>query len=89
MAIVSSSVSEIARFEERLAHLKEPFQPPHLKYAHSYQDTQLKDTPPLDPRVRALRSVSVRPLPEHNVCLLVLDLRQQLRERFHCRDLVS
>lgn len=59
-----------------LFHLKEPLRPPHTEDRIPRQYAQLQNTPPLDPRIRALRRVSVRSLPDHNVALLILDLRQ-------------
>ena len=66
-------------------YLKEPLQPPNLKDAFPKQHTQLKDTPPLDPPVRALGRISMRPLPNNNVRLLILDLTQQIRKMLYFR----
>ena len=64
-------------------YLEEPLQPPNLKDPLTNQNAQLEDTPPLDPRIRALRRVSVRPLSDHDIPLFVLDLVEQLIHRPH------
>ena len=66
-------------------YLKEPFQPPDLKDAFAQQHTQLKDTPPLDPPICALGRISMCPLPDHNVGLLILDLTEQIRKMLDFR----
>jgi hypothetical protein len=66
-------------------HLEEALQPPHLEDPFSYQDAQLEDRPPLDPRVGALGRVPVRAFPHHNVRLFVLDLGQEFGELSDCK----
>lgn len=64
-------------------YLKEPLQPPNLEDPLPDQHAQLKDTPPLDPRIRALRRVPMHPLPDDDVTLLILDLGQQIAQLPH------
>lgn len=63
--------------------LKEPLQPPNLKDTLPKQHKQLKDAPPLHPRIRALRRIPMRPLPHNDVPLLILNLRNQLAQMTH------
>ncbi len=60
------------------AYLKEAFQPPHLENSLPDQYAQLEHTPPLHPRVRALSCIPVRPLSNHDIRLLILDLREDI-----------
>lgn len=57
-------------------HLKEALQPPNLENTLSNDYSQLEDTPPLHPTVRALCGIPVHPLTDHNVRLLIPDLRE-------------
>lgn len=57
-----------------MTHLEESLQPPDLEDALPYKHAQLKYTPPLDPSVRALGCIPMRPFPDHDVGLLVFDL---------------
>lgn len=69
--------------------LKEPLQPPDLEETLPNQHGKLKNTPPLDARVGALSRVPVRPLPDHNVALLVFDLRHELGHLADCQFVSS
>lgn len=70
----------------RSTYLEEALQPPNLEHALSDQNAELEDTPPLDPRIGALGCVSVRPLPNNNVALLVLNLGYEFGHLAHCED---
>jgi hypothetical protein len=60
--------------------LEESLQPPHLEDALANKDRKLEDTPPLDPSVGTLGSVSVDSFSHHDVGLLVAHLGQGLGE---------
>jgi len=72
-----------ARFSCWGAYLKEPFQPPNLEYALPNQNSQLKNTPPLHSGIRAFCRVPVRAFSDHDVRLLVFNLRKEVGEGFH------
>ena len=57
-------------------HLEKALQPPNLEDTLSNDHSQLEDTPPLHPTVRALCGVPVHPLTDHDVRLLIPDLRE-------------
>lgn len=69
-------------------HLEKPLQPPDLEAAVRAEHNKLEDAPPLDSRIGALSCIPVCPLAHNNVTLLVLDLRDELRQLTHC-DVVS
>ncbi len=60
--------------EEHSKYLEEPLQPPNLEDAFRQQNEQLEYAPPLDPCIGAFCGISVRPLTDHDVGLLILDL---------------
>jgi len=55
-------------------NLKEPLQPPNLKATVGDEYKHLKYAPPFHPGVGALGSVSMSPLSDHDIALLVLHL---------------
>lgn len=71
--------SLILQLQKRVSHLKESLEPPDLKDALSNQHAELKNAPPFYPCIRALCSVPMRSLPNHDVALLVFHLCQEFR----------
>ena len=73
---------------KRLEHtyLEEPLEPPHLEYPLPNQNTQLEDTPPFHPPVRAFCRVPVYAFADNDVALLVFDLVEKVEKFFHCRE---
>ena len=65
-------------------HLKKPLQPPHLKHALPQQHSDLENTPPLDPSIRALSRIAVRTFTDDDVGLFVFDLGEEGGELFYC-----
>jgi len=57
-----------------ITNLKEPLQPPNLKATVGNEYKHLKYAPPFHPTVGALSSVSMSPLSDDDIALLVLHL---------------
>jgi hypothetical protein len=62
-----------------LAYLEEALQPPHLEDTLSHQDYHLEYAPPLDSAVCTLCRISMGPLANNNIRLLIPDLGKELR----------
>ena len=62
------------------AYLKESLQPPNLENTLANKHRKLEDTPPLNTSIRALGCVSVYPLANDNVRLLILDLGESVEK---------
>lgn len=69
---------------DSISYLKKPLQPPDLENTLPNQHAQLEDTPPLDSPIRTLRRIPMRPLPNHDVRLLIFDLRNEFRQLPYC-----
>jgi len=63
-----------------MTYLEESLRPPHTKHCIARQYPNLEDTPPLNPRIRALRCIPMCALPNDDISLLILDLVQQLAQ---------
>lgn len=57
-----------------ITNLKEPLQPPNLKTAVGDEYKNLKYAPPFHPTVSALSSVSMSPLSDDDIALLIFHL---------------
>jgi len=65
----------------RIAYLEKPLDPPYLENTLAQKDQNLEDAPPLDSSVGALSGITMGPLADNNIALLVFDLRCHLRKK--------